>query len=135
MDKIEDIIKREHGNSCMLALDGDARSIINEHQKLLDDGEYNDHPYVYLGISKPDQVAAQEAYNRLKHTVLTRWMQSVTREQMVATLNTLAMTPFASLEYLPGEPISSVFVLAQAWNEANPASPEIHVNPDYLLNI
>lgn len=128
---IREIIIKQHGSNCIVALNGDAESIISEHQTALDTGKYSDDPRVYLYNQDAVQVAAQEAYNRIKHEVLSRWMRSVTREQMLGMLNALSMTMFPSIEYLPGESIS-IMELSRAWNDANPSSPAISINPDAL---
>ena len=94
-------------------------------------GNDGNDPRVYLYNQDAAQVAAQEAYSRIKYEVLSRWMRSVTREQMLGMLNALSMTMFPSIEYLPGEPIS-LMELARAWSSANPESPAISINPDAL---
>ena len=128
---IREIIIKEHGSNCIVALNGDAENIISEHQAMLDAGNYGNDPRVYLYNQDAAQVAAQEAYNRIKREVLSRWIRSVTREQMLGMLNALSMTMFPSVEYLPGESIS-IMELSRAWNDANPSSPAISINPDAL---
>ena len=128
---IREIIIKEHGSNCIVALNGDAERIISEHQTALDTGKYSDDPRVYLFHQDAAQVAAQESYDRIKYEVLYRWMQSVTRDQMLGMLNALSMTMFPSIEYLPGESIS-IMELSRAWNDANPSSPAISINPDAL---
>ena len=64
---IREIIIREHGSNCIVALNGDAENIIREHQAMLDAGNYGNDPRVYLYNQDAAQVAAREAYSRLKH--------------------------------------------------------------------
>lgn len=101
---IRDIIVKEHGNNCILALAEEADAIIAEHQALLDAGEYNNCITTMCFGGSPAEAAAKDAYNRIKDRVFTKWLSAIPRPQMVATLNTLgAIMGGAPVEPLPGE--------------------------------
>lgn len=132
MAKIIDIIHRTHGNSAILALGPEADQIISEHQQLLDAGEYAGNPLVWLMGKSAAEAAAQEAYNRIRDKALHNWLSAISREQMVATLNTMAaMFGGCSIMPLPGDSFTPV-ALADRWNNANPGKDPIHSNPDFL---
>lgn len=132
MTKIIDIIHRDHGNSAILALGPEADQIISQHQQLLDAGEYAENPAVWLMGKSADEAAAQEAYNRIRDKALHNWLSAIPREQMVATLNTMAaMFGGCSIVPLPGESFSPSS-LADLWDNANPGEEPIHPNPDLL---
>lgn len=132
MTKIIDIIHRDHGNSAILALGPEADQIISQHQQLLDTGEYAENPLVWLMDKSADEAAAQEAYNRIRDKALHNWLSAIPREQMVATLNTMAaMFDGCSIVPLPGESFFPAG-LADLWNNANPGEEPIYPNPDLL---
>lgn len=132
MKKIIDIIHRDHGSNAILAIAPEADQIIAEHQQLLDAGEYAENPLVWLLGKSADEAAAQEAYNRIRDKALHNWLSAIPREQMVATLNTMAaMFVGCSIVPLPGESFSPSG-LADLWNNANPEEEPIYPNPDLL---
>lgn len=132
MTKIIDIIHRDHGSNAILALGPEADQIISQHQQLLDAGEYAGNPAVWLMGKSADEAAAQEAYNRIRDKALHNWLAAIPREQMVATLNTMAaMFDGCSIVPLPGESFSPSG-LADLWSNANPGEEPIHPNPDFL---
>lgn len=126
--KIEEIIRKEHGSNCIIALEGGADAIIKEYQTLLDSGEYDND---ILG-REPAQIAAQDAYNQIKQEVLTQWLQRVPRNQMIGMLNAMSqILGGGSIEYLPGESLGPVLA-AECWNQANPDADPITINLNYL---
>lgn len=128
MTKIIDIIHRDRGNSAILALGPEADRIISQHQQLLDAGEYAENPLVWLMGKSADEAAAQEAYNRIRDKALHNWLSAIPREQMVATINTMAaMFDGCSIVPLPGESFSPSG-LAYLWNNANPGEEPIYRN-------
>lgn len=129
---VRDIIHLDHGSNAILALGPEADQIIAEHQQLLDAGEYAEDPLVWLMGKSADEAAAQEAYNRIRDKALNNWLAAIPREQMVATLNTMAaMFGGCSIVPLPGESFSPSG-LADLWNNANPGQEPIYPNSDLL---
>lgn len=132
MTKIIDIIHRDHGNNAILALGPEADQIIAEHQQLLDAGKYAENPLVWLLSKSADEAAAQEAYNRIRDKALHNWLSAIPREQMVATLNTMAaMFDGCSIVPLPGE-FFYPSGLAGLWNNAHPGEEPIFPNTNLL---
>lgn len=128
MTKIIDIIHRDRGNSAILALGPEADRIISQHQQLLDAGEYAENPLVWLMGKSADEAAAQEAYNRIRDKALHNWLSAIPREQMVATINTMAaMFDGCSIVPLPGESFYPS-ALTSLWNNANPGEEPIYRN-------
>ena len=128
--KIEEIIRRDHGSNCILALGPSALDIIEEHQQLLDNGGYRDPLSAIYG--EPEEVAAQDAYNRIRGAVLNNWLSVVPRDQMIAVLNVVAQIPGGGfVQYLPGESLS-VTLLMDEWNKANPEDKPISINSNYM---
>ena len=124
---VTEIIRRDHGSNCFITLGVDADDVVKEYQSLVDNGQIQDHPYVWMGRD-PVEVAANEAYNKMKSMVLTKWLRSVSREQMLGMVNALAqIVGGGRIEYLPGESIGAV-ALAEEWSKANPDSNPIMIN-------
>lgn len=133
---IEEIIRKNHGSNCILALrhlGGAPDTIIQSGQDALDNGLYNDSiTTMYFSDMAPEEIAAQDAYNKIKADVLCRWLKTVSREQMIGTLNTMSQIPMGgSIEYLPGESVSAT-LLMEEWNKANPEETPIGINPNLL---
>ena len=58
----------------------------------------------FVAFGRPlEEWAAQEAYNELKSAVLSAWMLSISRDQMIATLTTMEVSGDARIGYIPGE--------------------------------
>lgn len=130
---VAEIIRRDHGSNCFISLQGDAEAVVSAYQALVDNGQMQEHPYVWTGHDDPVEVAANEAYNRMRDMVLIKWLRSVSREQMLGTVNALSqIMGGGSIEYLPGESIGPI-ALAKEWNKANPESDPIAINTAYLM--
>ena len=129
---VEEIIKRDHGNACILFDWDTANGILQTYQDLLDAGEYDDPDDFSRSIWKlsPEECAAREAYNALRKSALHMWMTSVARDDMLATITALSKIPGigARVEYLPGESLWYA-QLASEWSEHNPDEPQILMDP------
>lgn len=133
--KIEEMIRKTYGSNYSITLAHfgvEAGELIDKYQRLYDEGAYSSFPYDMLG-KRPEEWAAQEACNEIKDLILTHWLAGVSREQILATLNTMAELPISPvLEYLPGEQVT-VDMLMDAWNKAHQDEKKVQYNPDYLL--
>ena len=123
-------LRRQHGSNfdvIMTSLDGDALEICEKYQRLYEQGSYAQAPHVNFGKTQED-LAQQDAYNEIKHEILTRWLSRVPRQDMIATLNTLwHLIGLADVSYLPGEALSTS-ELMYMWNEVNPDEQSISIN-------
>lgn len=133
---IEDIIRKNHGSNCILALHhlgGDPDTIIQSAQDALDNGLYSDPmTTMYFSGMAPEEIAAQDAYNKIRAEVLSGWLRSIPRDQMLATLTSMLKIPEGcSMEYLPGESMGPT-LLMEEWNKANPQERPICYNPNLL---
>lgn len=115
---IKSAIMEEHGSDCILAA-GNGMAIIDEHQRALDNGEYDFADGLY-SFHTPFSWAVQDAYNVLLQSAQNRWLSQVTREQMMGTLNAMHAAHWGvTIEWLPGEHMGIDHLIA-AWNKANP---------------
>lgn len=115
---IRSAIMEKYGSNCILAA-GHGEAIIQQHQQLLDDGQYNDYE---LWGAAPDALswAVQDAYNALLQSAKNRWLSQVTREQMMGMLSAMHAAHWGvAIEWLPGETMTEPLLMA-AWNKANP---------------
>lgn len=128
---IRSAIMEKYGSNCILAA-GHGEAIIQQHQQLLDDGQYNDYE---LWGAAPDALswAVQDAYNALLQSAKNRWLSQVTREQMMGMLNAMHAAHWgAAIEWLPGETMTEP-LLMDAWNKANPDQEPIRRTPDWKI--
>ena len=115
---IKSVIMEKHGSNCILAAQ-DGMGIIQDHQRALDNGEYDFADGLY-SFHTPFTWAVQDAYNVLLQSAQNRWLSQVTREQMMGTLNAMHAAHWgAAIEWLPGETMTEP-LLMDAWNKANP---------------
>lgn len=127
---------KNHGSNCILALrhlGGDPDTIIQSAQEALDNGLYSDPmTTMYFSGMAPEEIAAQDAYNKIRAEVLSGWLRSIPRDQMLATLTSMLKIPEGcSMEYLPGESMGPT-LLMEEWNKANPQERPICYNPNLL---
>lgn len=134
MNKIAELLHDQHGSDYVSALqlfNVNAYEIEDKFQKALDDGLYQSDNILAFGRT-PEQWAAEEAWSEIRNKVLTRWMKTIPRDQMIAMLTALsAIDPAATVEYLPGESLTTATMM-RAWNDANPTENAIQINPDFL---
>ena len=115
---IRSAIIEKHGSNCILAA-GHGEAIIQQHQQLLDNGEYDFAEGLYA-FHTPFTWAVQEAYNVLLQSAKNRWLSQVTREQMMGMLSAMHAAHWGvTIEWLPGEHMGIDHLIA-AWNKANP---------------
>lgn len=128
---IRSAIIEEHGSNCILAA-GHGEAIIQQHQQMLDNGEYDFAEGLYA-FHTPFTWAVQDAYNALLQSAKNRWLSQVTREQMMGTLNAMHAAHWgAAIEWLPGETMTEP-LLMDAWNKANPDQEPIRRTPDWKI--
>lgn len=128
---IKSAIMTKHGSNCILSAEN-GMAIIDEYQRLLDNGEYNCVEGLYP-FHTPFTLAVQEAYNTLLQSAQKRWLSQVTREQMMGMLNAMYAAPLGvEIEWLPGETMTEP-LLMDAWNKANPDQEPIRRVPDWAI--
>lgn len=128
---IRSAIIEKHGSNCILAA-GHGEAIIQQHQQLLDNGEYDFAEGLYA-FHTPFTWAVQEAYNVLLQSAKDRWLSQVTREQMMGMLRAMHAAHWgAAIEWLPGETMTEP-LLMDAWNKANPDQEPIRRTPDWKI--
>ena len=115
---IKSVIMEKHGSNCILAAQ-DGMGIIQDHQRALDNGEYDFAEGLYA-FHTPFTWAVQDAYNTLLQSAKNRWLSQVPREQMMGMLRAMHAAHWgAAIEWLPGETMTEP-LLMDAWNKANP---------------
>lgn len=115
---IKSVIMKKHGSNCILAAQ-DGMGIIQDHQRALDNGEYDFAEGLYA-FHTPFTWAVQDTYNALLQSAKNRWLSQVPREQMMGMLNAMHAAHWgAAIEWLPGETMTEP-LLMDAWNKANP---------------
>lgn len=120
---IRSAIIEEHGSNCILAA-GHGEAIIQQHQQLLDNGEYDFAEGLYA-FHTPFTWAVQDTYNTLLQSAKNRWLSQVPREQMMGMLSAMHAAHWgAAIEWLPGETMTEP-LLMDAWNKANPEQDPI----------
>lgn len=125
---IKSAIMEKHGSNCILAAQ-DGMGIIQDHQRALDNGEYDFAEGLYA-FHTPFTWAVQDTYNALLQSAKNRWLSQVTREQMMGMLNAMLVAPwYTAIEWLHGESMG-VPQLMDAWNNANPDQTPIKYAPE-----
>lgn len=115
---IKSVIMEKHGSNCILAAQ-DGMGIIQDHQRALDNGEYDFAEGLYA-FHTPFTWAVQDTYNALLQSAKNRWLSQVPREQMMGMLSAMHAAHWgAAIEWLPGETMTEP-LLMDAWNKANP---------------
>lgn len=115
---IKSVIMEKHGSNCILAAQ-DGMGIIQDHQRALDNGEYDFAEGLY-SFHTPFSWAVQDTYNALLQSAKNRWLSQVPREQMMGMLSAMHAAHWgAAIEWLPGETMTEP-LLMDAWNKANP---------------
>ena len=128
---IKSVIMEKHGSNCILAAQ-DGMGIIQDHQRALDNGEYDFAEGLYA-FHTPFTWAVQDAYNTLLQSAKNRWLSQVTREQMMGMLSAMHAAHWgAAIEWLPGETMTEP-LLMDAWNKANPDQEPIRRTPDWKI--
>lgn len=130
---IEEIIKKNHGNSCILWDPETSVSVIKTYQDMLDAGEYDESIPMFYGDLSPEECAARDAYNTLRDNALRQWLTSVTREEMLGMLGALSkISGGGYIQWMEGETLWCLS-LASKWNECNPLeNPILFDNSPYL---
>lgn len=128
---IRSAIIEKHGSNCILAA-GHGEAIIQQHQQLLDNGEYDFVAGLYPNYT-PLDAAVDGAYECLLKSARDRWLSQVPREQMMGMLNAMHAAHWgAAIEWLPGETMTEP-LLMDAWNKANPDQEPIRRTPDWKI--
>jgi hypothetical protein len=128
---IKSVIMEKHGSNCILAAQ-DGMGIIQDHQRALDNGEYDFAEGLYA-FHTPFTWAVQDTYNTLLQSAKNRWLSQVTREQMMGMLSAMHAAHWgAAIEWLPGETMTEP-LLMDAWNKANPDQEPIRRTPDWKI--
>ena len=133
---IYDELCQQKGSNFMVVLNhlgGNASEICGKYQESYENGMYSHPSLDYLfGNTSPEERALRDAYNEIKHEILTRWLSRVPRQDMITVLNTLSsLTYMANVSYLPDETLS-ISELMHEWNDANPNEQHISLNSNYL---
>lgn len=128
---IKSAIIEEHGSDCILAA-GHGEAIIQQHQQLLDNGEYDFVAGLYPNYT-PLDAAVDGAYECLLKSARDRWLSQVPREQMMGMLNAMRAAHWGvTIEWLPGEHMGIDHLIA-AWNKANPDQDPIQRVPEWKI--
>lgn len=128
---IKSAIIEEHGSDCILAA-GNGLAIIDEHQRALDNGEYDFVDGLY-SFHTPFSWAVQDAYNVLLQSAKNRWLSQVSREQMMGMLSAMRAAHWGvTIEWLPGEHMGIDHLIAD-WNKANPDQDPIQRIPEWKI--
>lgn len=124
-------LRKMHGSDWLLQLQrlgGDGGAICAKYQALYDAGKYAD-PLPVIA-STPEEWALRDAYNEIRDTTVTLWLQAIPRDQMLGMLNALSPLLCGVVVYLPGERMTAPMMMA-AWNKAHPDEAPIIHNVDY----
>lgn len=128
---IKSVIMEKHGSNCILAAQ-DGMGIIQDHQRALDNGEYDFAEGLYA-FHTPFTWAVQDTYNALLQSAKNRWLSQVTREQMMGMLSAMHAAHWGvTIEWLPGETMTEP-LLMEAWNKANPDQEPIRRTPEWKI--